>query len=247
MTYQNDPPIEPTGQDQGTAGSEVTGDDVATGLVLSDEEARVMGCLIEKEMTTPDQYPMSLNGVTLAANQKSNRDPVVDYSEGTVERTLRDLTDQGLARMVHRPGDRVVKYRHAFDEHLRLDVERTALLAVLLLRGAQTPGELRQRTQRYVDFPSLVEVERMLDRLVEDGLVVRLERRPGQKEARVVDLVSVRGRAVADGAEVQVSSSTWSGGEPDVSSDDVDELRSELATLRDRFEELLDRLGVDDV
>ena len=224
---------------------DVSGDD-EDNVVLSDEEARLVGCLIEKEMTTPDQYPMSLNGVTLAANQKSNRDPVVDYSEATVERTLRDLTDRGLVRMVHRPGDRVVKYRHAVDERLGLDPRGISLLAVLLLRGAQTPGELRQRTQRYVDFPSLVDVEHALDRLVDAGLVARLERRPGQKEARVVDLVAVRGRSVADGAEgdatvreAQVAHSE--------SADGVDELRAELEVLRGRFHELLDRLGVDDL
>ncbi len=242
MTHEHEPDVEAPGQDG------FGGDDTAEGIgVLSDDEARVVGCLVEKQMTTPDQYPMSLNGVTLAANQKSNRDPVVDLSEGTVERTLRELTDRGLARMVHRPGDRVVKYRHAIDERLGLDAERTSLLAVLLLRGAQTPGELRQRTQRYVDFPSLIDVERTLDRLVDAGLVVRLERRPGQKEARVVDLVSVRGRAVADGAERQVSSPGWSGGAADDPGDDLEELRSELTDLRGRFEELLERLGVDDL
>lgn len=214
-------------------------------VVLSDEEARVVGCLIEKQMTTPDQYPMSLNGVTLAANQKSNREPVVDYSEAMVERTLRDLTDRGLARMVHRPGDRVVKYRHAIDERLGLDAERTALLAVLLLRGAQTPGELRQRTQRYVDFPSLVDVEVTLDRLVDDGLAVRLERRPGQKEARVTDLVSLRGRDVAEGAEVLPVPRRASS--PAAADPDLDDVRSELVELRSRFEELLERLGVDDL
>jgi uncharacterized protein YceH (UPF0502 family) len=215
-------------------------------VVLSDEEARLVGCLIEKEMTTPDQYPMSVNGVTLAANQKSNRDPVVGYSEATVERTLRDLTDRGLVRMVHRPGDRVVKYRHAVDERLGLDPQGLSLLAVLLLRGAQTPGELRQRTQRYADFPSLGDVERALDRLVDAGLVARLERRPGQKEARVVDVVAVRGRAIADGAHGDATV-VMSPAVPLQPARDVDGLRAELDELRGRFEELLDRLGVDDL
>ena len=95
-----------------------TTDAAASEPLLTPEQARVIGCLVEKQMTTPDQYPMSLNGVTLASNQKLNRDPVVDFSEALVERTLRDLTDRGAARMVHRPGDRVVKYKHAMGDHI---------------------------------------------------------------------------------------------------------------------------------
>jgi len=213
------------------------------GDLFSDEEARVLGCLVEKQMTTPDQYPMSLNGVTMAANQKSNRHPVVDYSEALVERTLRELSDQGAARMVHRPGDRVVKYRHALGDHLEMSDPQLALVAVLMLRGPQTPGELRQRTQRYVDFASLAELETTLVDLVDAGSVVRLDRQPGQKEPRFVEQLSDRGVRSVSGLDV-----TRTIAPPAVADDRfVDDLRSEIAQLRERFEKLLDQLGVDDV
>ena len=161
---------------------------------LDAAEARVAGSLIEKAMTTPDHYPMSLNAVRVACNQVSNRDPVLDLAEDLVERVLRALADRGLARMVHRPGDRVVKYRHAVDEVLGLTAKETALTAVLLLRGAQTPGELRQRTQRYIEFESLPEVEATLEGMRGDAerspLVERLDRQPGQKEHRYRELLT---------------------------------------------------------
>ena len=222
-----------------------------TAVLFSNEQARVLGCLVEKHMTTPDLYPMSLNGVTLAANQKSNRQPVVDYSEAMVERTLRDLADAGMVRMVHRQGDRVVKYRHALGEHLGIDAPRLALVAVLLLRGPQTPGELRQRTQRYTDFDSLAALEETLEDLVGSGLVVRLDRQPGQKESRYVEQVSLRGtEAVAglDFAEASTRRSSRSTIEETTSlQTDLAELRNEITELRSRFEALLDQLGVEDV
>lgn len=119
---------------------------------LDAEEARCLGSLIEKDLTTPDHYPMTLNAIRLACNQSSNRNPVVTYDDNTVERTLRRLADRGLVKMVHRPGDRVVKYRHNLDSVLELAQQELATIAVLLLRGPQTPGELRQRTSRYVAF-----------------------------------------------------------------------------------------------
>lgn len=228
-----------------------------TTVSLGDEEARVIGCLVEKAMTTPDQYPMTLNGVTLACNQKSNRDPVVDLAEALVERTLRDLTDAGIARMVHRPGDRVVKYKHALDEVLGVDDRELALLAVMLLRGPQTPGELRQRTQRYVEFPDLVELDRTLDTLVSRGLVRQLARRPGQKESRYVEQVSLRGKATEDDAGPVVFASAADPTPPspqappsppaDTTHEGDAALRAEVDELRRRFERLLDQLGVDDV
>ena len=213
--------------------------------VLSDEEGRVIGCLIEKQMTTPEQYPMTLHGLTLAANQKSNRHPVVDYAEALVERTLRDLTDAGLGRMVHRPGDRVVKYKHALDEYVVIDESQLALLAVLLLRGAQTPGELRQRTQRYVEFDTLAHLDGSLERLVERGLVRRLGRRPGQKESRYVDQISTRGVVTtSDGHQTSYDSIP---SERQVVPGGFHGLGDQLDELRDRFERLLKHLGVDDL
>jgi uncharacterized protein YceH (UPF0502 family) len=160
-------------------------------LSLDSEEIRVLGVLVEKGATTPDQYPMTLNGVRVGCNQASNRDPVLHLDEATVEKTLRRLADRALAKMVHRPGDRVVKYRHALGEKLELGEEALAVLAVLLLRGTQTPGELRQRTTRYVEFTSLPAVEQVLDDLAhhDPPLVERLGRRPGQKEVRYRHLI----------------------------------------------------------
>ncbi len=245
-------------------------------IVLDPQEVRVLGSLIEKEATTPDQYPMTINGLRLACNQASNRDPVVDYDEATVERVLRRLADRGLAKMVHRPGDRVVKYKHALDVKLELDPASMALLAVLMLRGIQTPGELRQRSSRYVEFPSLVEVEQTLDSLVgrTPPLLDRIERRPGQKEARyrhrlsgdhtdlpqphqdtgmepwsALDGTSDRRDAgpgtISAGNAPAVSDPAVS--DPAVSDPAVSDLADEVAELRRRFERLLEELGVDDV
>jgi len=218
-------------------------------LTLDAGQARVLGCLIEKARTTPDQYPMSLNGVRVACNQVSNRDPIVDYSEAAVERTLRQLSDQGLARMVHRPGDRVVKYRHAADEIFGLDDKEVSLIAVLLLRGPQTPGELRQRTNRYVEFTGLADIETTLEQLRSRNAVVRLERRPGQKEHRYQELLSDRGTGDerVDDAEFEVP--TTAVGPPDaaVPAGELEELRGEIDELKARFGRLLDALGVDDV
>jgi len=213
-------------------------------ITLDAGQARVLGCLIEKARTTPDQYPMSLNGVRVACNQVSNRDPIVDYSEAAVERTLRQLSDQGLARMVHRPGDRVVKYRHAADEIFELDDKEVSLIAVLLLRGPQTPGELRQRTSRYVEFAGLADVEATLEQLRSRNAVVRLERRPGQKEHRYQELLSDRGTEGerVDDAELDAPPPSA----PPVPAGELEELRAEIDELKARFGRLLDALGVDD-
>lgn len=156
------------------------------GVELDDLQIRVLGCLVEKEITTPDYYPMTLNSLITACNQSSNRSPVVDYDETTVTRGVTSLQDVGLCRAVHRPGQRTVKYRHALDDVLHTDREEAAVLAVLMLRGPQTLGELRTRTVRYHDFADLDSVHEVLDGLVgrDLPLVERLERRPGEKESR---------------------------------------------------------------
>lgn len=208
-------------------------------LPLDAEEARVLGCLIEKAMTTPDQYPMSLNGVRVACNQVSNRDPVIDYDETTVATTLRRLADRGLAKFVHRAGDRVVKYIHAADEVLELSAQDAALIAVLLLRGDQTPGELRQRTGRYVEFSSLPEVEMTLAELSRrtPPLLTELERRPGQKESRYRQLLT------GDTPQAAPTSPPA----PEAAGDELAEVRAELAELQARFDRLLTALGVEDI
>lgn len=153
---------------------------------LLPEEARVLGALIEKAFTTPDIYPLTTNALVAACNQRSNRDPVVDYDENTVERALRGLDDRGLAGLTRASGGRTVRWVHRTQSALELDDEQTSLVAVLMLRGPQTPGELRTRTDRYVDFADTAAVEERLIDLMDRStpLVERLERAPGQKEHR---------------------------------------------------------------
>jgi uncharacterized protein YceH (UPF0502 family) len=156
---------------------------------LTPPEQRVIGCLIEKRWTTPDQYPLSLNALRLACNQSTNRDPVTDYDEATVRDAASRLSRYGLTRLASGHGSRAIKYRHLAEEALGLDREQLAVLAVLLLRGPQTPGELKTRSERMASLGSLDEVEGVLDKLTERGYTRRLERRPGQKEDRVEQLL----------------------------------------------------------
>ena len=170
---------------------------------LTPPEQRVLGCLIEKRWTTPDQYPLSLNGLRLACNQSTNRDPVTTYDEATVRDAAQRLSLYGLARLASGHGSRAVKYRHLAEERLGLDREELAVLAVLLLRGPQTPGELKARTERMAPLGSLVDVERVLSALTEKDYVRRIDRRPGQKEDRFEQLLGaaagLEGAAAGDG------------------------------------------------
>jgi uncharacterized protein YceH (UPF0502 family) len=147
-------------------------------------ELRVLGCLIEKQRTTPDVYPLSLNSLRLATNQTTNRDPVVSYDEETIRAALDRLAHRGWVRLASGPGSRAVKFRHLFDEALGLADAQISVLCVLMLRGAQTPGELKQRTERLHPFVALADLESTLSELIDRELVVRLPRRPGQKELR---------------------------------------------------------------
>src|SRR5438552_13449953 len=137
-------------------------------------EIRVLGCLIEKQRTTPDAYPLSLNALRLACNQATNRDPVVEYEESTIRPALDSLARRGWSRLASGPGSRAAKFRHLFDEALGLGDAEISLLAGLMLRGPQTVGELKQRTERLHGFASLEEVEQVLARLAERELAVRL-------------------------------------------------------------------------
>jgi uncharacterized protein YceH (UPF0502 family) len=152
-------------------------------------EIRVLGCLIEKQHTTPDAYPLSLNALCLACNQSTNRDPVVDYDEQAVVEALRRLALRGWTRLASGAGSRARKYRHLLDQAFGLDDAEASLLAVLMLRGPQTPGEMKQRGRRLHDFADLAAVHETLERLVERGQVARHERRPGQKEDRYEQLL----------------------------------------------------------
>jgi len=152
-------------------------------------EIRVLGCLIEKQRTTPDTYPLSLNALRLGCNQATNRDPVVEYDEGEIRAALDRLSRKGWTRLASGPGSRVAKFRHLLDDALELTPSEVALLAVLMLRGPQTVGELRTRSERLYPFPSTEDVERTLTALAERELVQRQPRRPGQKEDRYVQLL----------------------------------------------------------
>jgi uncharacterized protein YceH (UPF0502 family) len=152
-------------------------------------EIRVLGCLIEKQRTTPDQYPLSLNALRLACNQSTNRDPVVEYDERTIKSALERMSNRGWTRFASSASSRALKYRHLLDDALGVSDAELAVLAVLMLRGAQTPGELKQRTERMHRFGSTADVVQTLDALAERELVQRIGRRAGQKEERYVQLL----------------------------------------------------------
>lgn len=151
---------------------------------LTPVEQRILGCLFEKQRTTPDQYPLTLNALRLACNQATNRDPVVDWDEAALRPALERLSRRRLIRFASGHGSRVAKYRHLADEALALQPDEQAVLAVLLLRGPQTPGELKSRTDRAHGFADLGAVHEVLDRLAARSLVRDVGRRPGQKEDR---------------------------------------------------------------
>jgi uncharacterized protein len=157
---------------------------------LTAPEIRILGCLLEKQRTTPEAYPLSLNALRLACNQSTNRDPVVDYDDATIRDALHRLSRRRWVRLASGQGSRAPKYRHLLDEALPLPQDEVALLCVLMLRGAQTPGELKQRTERLHPLADLDAVHAGLERLIDRDLAARLERRPGQKEERYTHRLS---------------------------------------------------------
>jgi uncharacterized protein YceH (UPF0502 family) len=158
-------------------------------FTLTPEQARVLGSLVEKSVTTPDNYPLSLNSVRLACNQTSNRDPVVSYDERTVQETLDGLRNLALVGRTKAPGERAIKFRHLLRDVIELSDAEQAVLCVLLLRGAQTPGELKSRSDRMHATAAVGEVQTTLGDLAARGLVRELERRPGQRERRWMHLL----------------------------------------------------------
>src|SRR5437899_5169461 len=164
----------------------------ATNVVLSDNEARVLGSLVEKDITTPDYYPLTLNALVNACNQKSNREPVMNLNEEMVRQALHSLNEKGLSGTASAADSRVPKFEHRMQEAFNFTRRETAVMCVLMLRGPQTPGELRGRTERMHRFEDLTEVQSTLQRLVqrEPPLVKMLRREPGTKEARYVHLLS---------------------------------------------------------
>jgi uncharacterized protein YceH (UPF0502 family) len=208
-----------------------------------------MGCLIEKQRTTPDVYPLSLNALRAACNQTTNRDPVVSYDEPTIRAGLDQLSRLGWVRLASGPGSRAVKYRHLLDDALGVGDAELALLAVLMLRGPQTSGELNQRTERLYRFGSLAEVEKTLEAMAARDLVARQPRRPGQKEDRFAHLLGENEpEPRAAGFEPTAAGIASAGA--DVTEDgalaalerELEELRTEVAELRASLRELRERL-----
>jgi uncharacterized protein YceH (UPF0502 family) len=202
---------------------------------LSAPEVRVLGCLLEKQQTTPDAYPLTLNSLRLACNQSTNREPVVDYDEATVREAAQRLGRRGWARLASYHGSRSPKYRHLVDEALGLADDERALLCVLMLRGPQTLGELKQRSERMHRFDAMPEVEQALDRLTERELGRWLQRRPGQKEARYTHLLEEDSTYVVDVAQTDTPSDNDLAGEVARLREDLAALRAEVASLRERL------------
>ncbi len=204
-------------------------------FILDDIEARVLGALVEKDMTTPEYYPLSLAALTAACNQKSNRDPVVDYDETTVVRALSSLREKRL--VVRSDASRVPKYAETFVKRHNLLGREAAMLMVLLLRGPQTVGELRGRAERAYPFESLEEVESTMAALAETGYVLRLPRQPGRKECRYAQLLS--GEPVVEEYAARPEAATLRVREEDdrlaALAVTVAELRAELDRLREEF------------
>jgi uncharacterized protein len=213
---------------------------------LPPEQIRVLGCLIEKQLTTPQQYPLTLNALTLACNQSSNRSPVVAYEEATVELAVRTLKQGGLTRFVHPVhGRSVLRYQHLLGDVFGLDERQLAILAVLLLRGPQTVGELRTRSERMVAFDDLSEVNHELELLSTQagGLVAPVPRRPGQKEGRYVHLLGA-GDPFAEAARLPEVEDAEAPAQTPVLAV-IESLRQEVETLRLRLDEVRSALGMD--
>ena len=214
-------------------------------LVLNEIEARVLGVLLEKEITTPDYYPLSLNALINACNQKSNRDPIMNLDEGSVRSALRALDDNSLARSVSAADSRVTKYEHRLQEAFNFDRREAAIFCELLLRGPQTPGELRSRGERMHHFDDLGEVQSALQRLMsrEPALVKVLARQPGTKESRYVHLLSGDTEPVSSPVEREApstprpqSTETTDGGDKLFRLEsEIAELRTDIADLRQQF------------
>jgi uncharacterized protein len=196
-------------------------------------EIRVLGCLIEKQRTTPDAYPLSLNALRLACNQATNRDPVVAYEEREIKAALDRMSNRGWTRFASGVSSRALKYRQLLNEALGLSEPEISLLGVLMLRGPQTVGELKQRTERLHRFGSIAEVAETLDGLTQRELVARLERRPGQKEERWQQLL---------GGDAEPAAEPVAPPAPAEGVDRLGAIEERLGRLEGAFDELIARL-----
>jgi len=196
---------------------------------LTEVEARVVGALIEKQLTTPEYYPLTMNALVAACNQKSNRDPVVNYSEETVQKAVDDLREKNIVYVFYGSTSRVPKYKHILPQAFELDERETAVMCVLMLRGAQTIGEIRERTGRLYEFSGLGEVQESLDGLMkkDEPLIVKLERQAGQKEARYAHLLS--------GEVINIPSTERTISTHQTKNEQIERLEQELENLRSEF------------
>jgi len=208
---------------------------------LSEIECRIVGALIEKQLTTPEYYPLTLNALTAACNQKNNRDPVVSYDEKTVATALEELRDRNLIYVFYGSTSRVPKYKHMMPSYYELEPPDVAVMCVMMLRGPQTLGELRERTGRLHQFSGLGEVQETLDSLMrrEDPLVMKLERQAGQKEARFAHLLSgeIDVEAFAAAQVSRASRSSADPGRMEKLEEEVAGLRAEVEGLKQAFQE----------
>jgi uncharacterized protein len=209
-------------------------------IMLSDSEVRVIGSLIEKEVTTPEYYPMSLNALVNACNQKSNREPVVYYSEDLVESTLNSLREKRLARMVE-SGGRVPKFKQTFIEELKLNMRETAILTVLMLRGPQTTGEIRSRCGRLYEFQNLEEVDdtiRELNSRSDGPFIVKLERQTGMKERRCAHLLSGTPTLIEDNITENQEESKFIKLDEEIQNlkSEIEKLKNQFANFKKQFE-----------
>ena len=208
---------------------------------LTDIEARVVGSLVEKQLTTPEYYPLTLNALTAACNQKSNRDPIMSLDESAIMSAVDSLRDKNLVYLFYGSGSRTVKYKHMLPSVYDIDDGGVAIIAVLLLRGPQTIGELRERTGRLHEFSGLGEVQVALDSLIrrDEPLVVQLERQPGQKEARYAHLLSgdIDQEKIAAVRSRSMPSTVASDGRLEKLEAEMETLRTELESFRLQFDE----------
>ncbi len=229
-------------------------------IELTPEEIRVLGCLVEKQRTTPDTYPLTINALRLACNQSTNRNPVVDYEEAVVREAAQRLGRRGWARFTSGAGSRTAKYRHVLGEAVGLADDELVVLAVLMLRGAQTPGELKGRSDRMHPFTDLAAVDDAVERLIARELVERLPRRPGQKEERYAHQLGPEGAATGARGPAAPSAGPDPAAAPDAPSSGprpspspradehdlrarISHLEGEVAALRESLDALRKELG----
>ncbi len=206
---------------------------------LTETEARIVGALIEKQLTTPEYYPLTLNALVAACNQKTNREPVVSYSEQIVQKSLDDLREKNIVYVFYGSTSRVPKYKHILDKVYELEPPEIAVLCVLMLRGAQTLGELRERTGRLYEFSGLGETSETLDGLIrkDEPLVVKLERQPGQKEVRYAHLLSGEVVVTYQPQEKSVSSNQAENERIAILEGELENLRNDFNLFRQSFED----------